>query len=273
MRYSLQRKSEPKRLPGKRSNLELLQAVAKTSDAERGRGAILLVGRRDWRSIQVRRAQAPLRYDRRSSYFSHAALITDWDPNKPERSRGLEASLDPDRGAAAVPERNGVTPFRLTRYLDDDTYPNLALITLDLKATQEPGASGKPVERSGGERKRELIHAARNPCRRRDDFPLWDGIGEWLKYTYSPERTPNPLLQGVSLPGAAFCEYAYASIQIDITPAASNRQTCPELLWATFLRWQEGLLATSVDRIEILVVVRDEYGIAPEPLSMELGLR
>lgn len=266
MRYSLQKNQlEPRRIAARRSNLDLFNAVAKSCKAERGCGAILLVGRRDWRSIQIRRAQATLRYDRRSSYFSHAALITDWDQTKPERSRGLEVTLDSVPGAEQVPERNGVTAFRASQYLDDALYPNLALITLDLKPGKEPGPKGKTIER-----KRALLTAARNPCRNRADFPLWESIGEWLKYTYLPERTANPLLEGISLPGAAFCEYAYAAAEVDITPGASTRHTCPELLWSTFLRWQEGLLETAVDRIDITYVVRDEFGIAPEPQSMEI---
>jgi hypothetical protein len=270
LRYTPQPRVEPKRLSPRSSNLDLLHRVAKRCDAERGRAAILLVGASDLRSIHIRRAQATLRYDLRSSYFSHAALITAWDPRKPERSRGLEVSLDPQPGTASVPERNGVTEFRLSRYLDETAYPNLALITLDLKASKELAENGKEITRTGTQRKRTLIDAARNPCRDLETYPLWDSLGTWAHYSYTPDRTANPLLESVSLPAAAYCEYVYASVQIDITPGASNRQTCPELLWATFLRWQQGLLATSIDRIAIDAVVRDEHGIPQKPLPMEL---
>jgi hypothetical protein len=114
-----------------------------------------------------------------------------------------------------------------------------------------------------------VIEAARNPCRQREIYGLWEGLAVWSRYGYAAERVPNPLLESVAMPSASLCEYAYAAVQVDIVPGASNHQTCPELLWATFLRWQESL-APAVERIATFNVVRDEQGLAPTPLPMEI---
>lgn len=271
MRFSSQPSAAPVRIDA-RTNLEFFRQVAAKRTAEQCRAAVLLVGANDVRSLAVRQAQAPLRYDRRSSYFSHAALIVSWNTGAPEESVGLEASLDTDGPESQpVPERNGVTRFKLRRYQDETAYPNAALVTVELKATTQLDIDGKrQVQLSSSARKDAILDAARNPLREREVYPLWDGLGVWSKFRFSPERTVNPLLDNVPLPAAAYCEYAYAAQQIDIVPGAVARQTCPEMLWATFLRWQQGLLATTVSAIQVYVAIRDEQGIAPPPLPMEL---
>ncbi|MEY4581832.1 MAG: hypothetical protein RL701_6535 [Pseudomonadota bacterium] len=271
MRYSDQSKTDPTTYAPQLSNREFFAEIAKTCPAEQGAGAVLLIGANDERSQYIRRAQAPLRYDRRSSYFSHAALIARWVPEDPGRSVGVEVTLDPQDSALQVPERNGATPFRLDRYFDAKRYPNVALVALQLQAAPDLDQSGNKTERSSAERKRALVKAACTPNLQRDVYPLWDGLATWSKYTYSVERSPNPLLESVPLPAAAFCEYAYATIGIDITPGAATNHTCPELLWATFVRWQESLEA-QVASYETHLIVRDPQGISQLPLSLEIEL-
>lgn len=273
MRFSSQPAAVPVRIDA-RTNAEFFRQIATKRTPEQCRAAILLVGANDMRSIVVRRSQAILRYDRRSSYFSHAALIAAWNGSTPEDSVGFEVCLDPEGPAAQpLPERNGVTRFTLRRYLDERLYPNLALVSVELKDVTQLDIDGKhQLESSAARRKDLIIDAARNPLREREVYPLWDGLGVWSKYRFSPERTVNPLLENVPLPAAAYCEYVYGAQQIDIVPGAVAQQTCPEMLWATFLRWQQGLLATTLSAIQVYVVIRDEQGIAPPPQPMELVL-
>ncbi len=272
MRFSSQSQVKPTELDA-RSNADFFRQISSQLSAEQCRAGIVLVGARDVRSIAVRQAQASLRYDRRSSYFSHAALIARWNAQTPDESVGFEASLDPIVPAQSVPERNGVTAFKLGRYADPQLYPNVAFIAIDLKPDTQLDIDGKSeVQLPPEARKDEIIEAARNPCRERETYPLWEGLGVWSNYQYSPERLANPLLDHVPLPAAAYVEYAYGAHQIDITPGAVGRQTCPELLWATFQRWQEGLLASAAASIAVYACIRDEAGVAAPPLPMLLPL-
>jgi hypothetical protein len=111
-----------------RSNAEFFRSVA----GDVNTCAILLIGGSDFASWTVRTQQAALRYDRRPSDYSHAALICAWDRADPEQSWGFE--LDPIRVPAAkqLPEYMGVTPFRLADYSDQRAYPNLALSSATL---------------------------------------------------------------------------------------------------------------------------------------------
>src|SRR5262249_38309665 len=133
-----------------------------------------------------------------------------------------------------LPESNGVTLFHLSRCLDrDDRYPNLAFATIRPKQTAQ-GKEGSPQARA-----KALKDAALTPVRDRSRYPFWEWLGVWAQYVYSSRE--NPLLAHVSHPGAAFCEYVYESIGIDLTPGANAPDTCPETLWSTVLYWYRQL--------------------------------
>jgi len=269
MRYSEQNRTEPAHFQSSLSNEQFFVEVSRRCDADDTAGALLLVGASDERALYVRRAQAALRLDRRASYFSHVALIARFDASAPDRSVGLEVALDPQDSALQVPERNGVTRFELSRYLDADRYPNLAFVTLRLRDQIELGDDGAPSTRSAAQCKRALLEAACAPHQSRERYPLWEQLGTWSKYTFDVHRTPNPLLDNVPLPAAAFCESAYAAIGIDLSPAAAANNTCPEVIWATFLRWQHSL-GQVVTSCAVHAVVREPHGISRDALSVPL---
>src|SRR5690348_3273218 len=124
-------------LKPKESNLAFFEAVARQAERDSLHGAILLIGARDPRSLARRRAQGALRFDRLDSYWSHAALLVRWDTD-PNDTEGVEVSLAAN-WAEQVPERNGVTVFRLGKYADSDLYPNLAIVAFSF-------AERKPAE-------------------------------------------------------------------------------------------------------------------------------
>jgi hypothetical protein len=270
MRYSQHKKVEPERLQKSTSNRGFIEEVAKRCSPELCRGGILLVGGRDTRALNIRRAQSALRYDRRASAFSHAALMVTWDAEHPHKSRGLEVTLEPEAGDLQVPERNGVTELELSRYLDVKRYPNLAFITVELTDAEEEQPDGRrKIVRSGADRKADVLAAAADPCRQRDSFPMWDALATWGAYAYSPEASQNPLLRSVPLPAASLIEYAFGAAGVDIVPGASSNHSCPELLWASALHWQEGM--SSSVKLAVFSVLRDEHGTPLAPLSMKLG--
>lgn len=275
MRYSYQKKQSPTAIAKHKTNEEFFARVMRSCDPELMRGAILLVGARDHRSLAVRHAQAALRYDRRASYFSHAALLVRASERRPGSSVGLEVALDPERPEMQVPERNGVTSFKLSRYFDDDRYPNLAVMAMNLKVLprmlEDDAGNEKPQPLSSRARKDLLVDAALNPNRQREVYAMWEGLASWSRYTYCPEASDNPLLENIPHPGASLCEYAYAAAEVDIVPGATTSHTCPELLWATMSYFRESL-ETAVKQVRTYSMIRDEHATPRDSLSMHLTL-
>lgn len=235
---------------------EFFADIAKVTSAADRRGGVLLIGGVSPRDLAVRYAQAGLRMDRLPSYWSHAALILDWkDRATLDDVIGVEVSLDPSEPDKQVPERNGVTLFRLARYADRDRYPNLAFGTI------------RDAERT--ELKDEIENAALNPNRDRLRYRLWEWLGVWANYTFAETTTQNPIATEIPLPGAAFCEYAYEAAGIDLTPGATAPNACPELLWNTLLYWHDRM-GPRVGRIDAWRVVRTEEAPTRKPLSIGL---
>jgi hypothetical protein len=228
-------------------------------------GAILLVGARDPRALALRRAQAPLRFDQRASKWSHSAFIVRWHA-EPGRAVGLEATLDPFEPRLQVPERNGVTSFSLSRYFDATRYPNLAMLILGFEASRPPvGADGTLP--SPAERRAAAIETALTPVRERGRFPLWDMLGAWARHSYLPYTTPNPLLEGIPMPCASLCEYAYEAAGVDLTPGATGNDNCPEVLYATAKHWADGVAQTQAAGVRLFSLVRDEHEVPQAELS------
>jgi hypothetical protein len=260
MRFSPYSKSSQKATmyPAGASHQKLLDGFGKLK-AESLSGALLLVGGRDFRSLSVRHAQTSLRHDRRTSYWSHAAVILSWNANNPARSLGLEVALDPVDPVLQVPERNGVTTFALRKYLDGRLYPNLALVHVALKDVPGEQDGKAIVARSAAERRQQVLTAAKNPCTQRETYRLWEGLAAWSRYAYAPELAANPLLENVPHPGASFCEYVYACAEVDLVPGASTSHTCPELIWASVRHWQN-TIDSAGSALQAHVLIGDEHG-------------
>ena len=261
MRYSRDPKTKP-RVPvsPRQSNAQFLDRIWESGALEGVDVALLLVGGCDCRALAIRRAQAVLRFDRRPSLWSHAAILFALDAKTPGRSRGVEVSLDPVDAKLQVPERNGVTEFKLSRYLDTQRYPNLAFVTATFLA------NGKPAPDS----RAKLIERLSEPSSDPQRYMFWNALAEWARYTYIPDLTRNPLLDGISTPDAALCEFAFEGVQVDLTPGASANNTCPELIWSTITHWQSSL-EKQVD-FRAYVVLRNEDCTPPSVLSLKLDL-
>lgn len=255
MRYSDAESFPIKQLRERASAEELFAAIAKKTKAEDRRGGVLLVGGVSPRDLAVRNAQAELRLDKLPSYWSHAALILDWkDGAKLDEVVGAEVTLDPIEPHKKVPERNGVTLFRLERYADRQRYPNLAFGTI---CNPKTGLKDR------------IQDAALKPNRDRLRYHLWEWLGAWSIYTYTPATSPNPVLNGIPLPGAAFCEYTYEAAGLDLTPGATAPNACPELLWTTLLRWHHRL-EEQVGALKAWKLVRKDESPTRQPLPITL---
>jgi hypothetical protein len=261
VRYSRDAKKKPKSpVSNRKTNQEFFAKVWQSADLPAVDVALLLVGGNDQRSLALRRAQSALRFDRRPSLWSHAAVVFDLNAKDPARSRGVEVSLDPVDPMLQVPERNGVTEFALGRYFDTDRYPNVAFVTAAFVA------DGQAV---AGSRKK-IIQKLREPSSDPLRYPLWNALGEWARYSYVHELLRNPLLEGVIMPSAALCEFAFEAMSVDLTPGASANNTCPELIWSTVTHWQSSL--EDVVKFDAYTVARNEECTAPPALSLQLDL-
>jgi hypothetical protein len=221
------------------SHQSLFAQVGTESTVGDRKGSLLFVGGNSHEDVAVRVAQSHVRLDRTPSYWSHVAIILDWpDGAAPRDVVGVEAALDPEAEARRVPERNGVTLFRLSRYMKAGRYPNLGLGMPVLRRREEKKKTRGVSKTSPSDTPRDaLLKAVLNPGRDRARFPLWDWLGVWS--LYAATLRDNPLDRHVSHPGAALCEYAYEAMGYDLTPGATAPDTCPETLWSTLLYWYE----------------------------------
>jgi hypothetical protein len=205
------------------------------------RAGLLFVGGNSPGDLNVRQAQAVLRMDRLASAWSHVALVLHWpDGAAAHEIIGVEVALDPAPGERQVPERNGVTFFTLDRYLDAARYPNLAFVAILSDKVSGPkrgrGTTRTASGISAGD-KDQLESAALNPMREPGRYPLWDWLGVWSRFAYTGRE--NPLLESISHPAAAFCEYAFEVMRIDLTPGATAPNTAPETIWNTLHYWYQ----------------------------------
>jgi hypothetical protein len=269
--------AEARKLGRRWRHQPLLDAVvAGTSAADRV-GGILFVGGVSPADLAVRVAQTPLRLDRTPSRWSHVALVLDWpDGARADQIRGVECCLDPDPDSPQVPERNGVTSFRLSRYMNAQRHPNLAFATARLGARAKGKKDAALLGAITSETKALLRRKAVCPCDDRGRFPLWQWLGAWKAFVHGGE---DPVARGMAHPGAALCQYVYEAIGVDITPGAMAPDTCPETLWSTALYWYErfardggGLEVwtslTNADSFERAVLDPDlaaEFGVEFEP--------
>jgi hypothetical protein len=206
--------------------------------------------------------------DRRTSQWSHAAVITEWAAD-PANARGVEVTLQPAEDTAQVPERNGVTVFRVRRYLDAKRYPNVGLCVPTFRKRKK-GEEEIPLAGDPDERRSLLVSTALRPNRDRERYPLWDLLAPWAHYAYSPDTSPNPLIEGRPLPSAALCEYAYEAIGADLTPGATGNHCSPEVLYATMKHWETALDQMAFVSLSTFTRVLDEHGTPPEALSADV---
>jgi len=200
--------------------------------------AILLVGGSDHASWTTRVQQAPMRFDRRPSDFSHAALVCEWDRSAPERSWGLEINLVDVAPSAQRPEHGAVTLFRVADYLDAVRFPNLAVIDV-------PPPSGASLD--------AVVEAARTPLRDSLRYPLLRWLAAWRAFLTLPEASPHPLANRTPHPAAALVAMAYEAAELTLVPAATDMQHCPELLWANAKYWRSAVGAN----VTITRLIRD----------------
>ncbi|HKE00887.1 MAG TPA: hypothetical protein VKE69_07755 [Planctomycetota bacterium] len=276
MRYSTQTKqTDPIDLTdSQKSNRSFFEEVAKRASRRERECALLFVGGNTAGDHAIRRAQAPLRFDGLDTFWSHVALVLEW-PGDAAQAKGVEVTPEPLDPRLQVPERNAVTPFSLERYFDAGRYRNVAYATFRLDEQERPRRGSAPKPKLEAVSRRERFRtAALDPNRERVRYPLHQWLAPWLAFRAAPTSVPNPLQQGVPYPSAAFCEYAFAAAQVDVTPGATAANTCPETLWSTLRWWTKPLAETGV-HLRVWLSLRDpkcdSRPTYPTPLRLDGG--
>ena len=204
-----------------------------TGDKRKGVGNkglmnIGLVGERDLMGVTLRQAQSVVRFDRRPSKWSHAFLVAGQAPQtKAELAnlKVLEVTMNPRTGAMPDPNSNGLTFGRLGNYASPMITANAALLAV--KMTDEEAGL--------------VDYKARRPNRDRIRYNMWDSLCVWQGYFWAQGSRPNPLSEGFPIFSSSYVEYAFEAIDLDVTPAASERNSAPEHLWNSARYWYENL--------------------------------
>jgi len=219
----------------RRSNTTFFaEALRVANEHKSGDGAfsIVLIGSADMPGICLRRAQSVLRLDQRPSYWSHALVITEpWDGKSPVGKLAIaEVPFFARNGEFPEPADNAVIrSTTLGHYLDRRRDPNVALFSI----TRLVKGKRKPLSAAELD---ILARASADPNLDRARYDLWAELGVWQQYFWSGEQLPNPTLSGQPIPAASFIEMLFEQIGIDLTPAASERNSAPEHFW-TSMRW------------------------------------
>jgi hypothetical protein len=198
-----------------------------------GAYVIGLVGSRDLPGNCLRRAQSLLRLDQRPSHWSHAFVITEpWDGEAPVTSLAIaEVPFFARNGDFPEPANNAVIRnTTLRHYANRDIDPNVALFAV----TELREGELHPLSE---EQRAVLAEAVADPNLDRDRFDFWKALGAWQQYFWSAEQLPNPTLEAQPIPAASFIEMLFEQIGVDLSPAASERNSSPEHLWTSFRWW------------------------------------
>ena len=214
----------------KTSNVDFFaDAMRALSDQGYGDGAYLtigFVGQTDLAGVTLRRAQEILRWDMRPSLWSHVFVITSYlDSAEPADLTLSEVTLHSRSGAFPDPATNGVVVGKLGLYDNPKVDANVGIVAIQM-AEEEPA---KVAARAMGDVNLERLR-----------YDLWETLGIWQSYFWSAGTAPNPFREGVPLFSAAFVEYCFESIFLDLSPGASERNSAPEHLWNSAVYWHEG---------------------------------
>jgi hypothetical protein len=213
-----------------KDNLEFFAAaidqLTQEDAAHGGLMTIGLLGQRDLPGVTLRHAQSVLRWDLRPSLWSHAFLVARRLSEVAEIGELpiREVSIYSRTGTFPEPADNAVSDATLRVYADPQVDANVALLAV---ATSEE------------EVKNVADRAISNPNLDRLRYDFWETLGIWASYLWSGGLRPNPLREGFPMFSSAFVEYCYEGVPLDLSPAASERNSAPEHLWNGALWWDD----------------------------------
>lgn len=183
---------------------------------------LLLVGGDDPLSFRLRVSQSHVRHDLSPSAWSHVAFV-------PKLAAALasspvrEISLAPAAGFGRygfAPPQNGLQKNRLGAYASAERFPNVAMLSVPLKAD-------------------EVDDALDSLATQRSILDTPQLILRWLGYCWGVGVPASPLAESYGVPGAAILEAAFAAKGFDLTPGLESRSSCPEAIWQAATWWHQ----------------------------------
>ncbi len=180
---------------------------------------LVLIGGVGAVDFRLRVAQAHARDDLAPSAFSHAFLMGA-AAKSAAKTTVYEVSLYGRAGIGYPPATNGVATALLGEYADVTHYPNIAVLRIPVPA-------------------KAVIAAVERFQHQRSTMDALEHQLAWWAFVWGVGRAPNPLLEGIGIPSAAFSEYVLSSVGYDLVPGFPSRSSCPEAIWQSARWWFE----------------------------------
>ena len=234
--------------PARMDNLEWLNTQLKELRRadKKDSFVILLGGRRSVYDFRLQVAQSHVRGDLTPSHWSHVAMLSTPATTISNRSRILEASLEPYEGFQVPSMHNGLQAAPLSRYADPANSPNIAVIRVPVP----PG----DWQDNHGEQKSILAQFADQ----RSVLDVTTLMLEWLAYAWGAGEAPNPLLNGHDIPSAAVIEAILGAAGYDVSPGLDTAASSPEAFWQTAKWWHTYYEAMAIEQMVTRYVIADE---------------
>lgn len=231
------------------SNLGWIDRMTKEGlvSASPASSLLVLVGGNDPLSFRLRAAQSHVRDDLSPSAWSHVMFVSELKPRHAE-SPVREVSLAPGLGFGKygfAPPSNGLQVNRLDAYTDAGRYPNIAILSIPVRAA-------------------EVGRALDTLSRQRSILDVPQLIVRWLGYCWGVGVPASPFVDGVGIPSAAMLEAAFAANRFDLTPGLESRSSCPEAIWQAARWWHEFYKKTSERKIAIKGAFSAKHDLVPE---------
>jgi hypothetical protein len=213
-----------------KDNLEFFAAaLEELTSKDAGNGGLMaigLLGQRDIPGITLRLAQSVLRWDLRPSLWSHAFLIAARTSDVKEIGDLpiREVSIYSRTGTFPEPANNAVTEAMLADYASAKVDANVGLLSIAMSKEEADNVAKR---------------ATKDPNLDRLRYDFWETLGIWASYLWSSGTRPNPLREGFPMFSSAFVEYCFEAIPLDLSPAASERNSAPEHIWNSAVWWDD----------------------------------
>jgi hypothetical protein len=174
---------------------------------------VILIGGTSLADFRLRVAQSSLRSDMLPSYWSLCGILL-------KGEIFASVPLGPGSDISAIPKCNAVRTCPLEEYDDPQLYPNVAVIRF------------AKIHKTVHEDIRHL-----REDRTILDFPPL--MLPWLGFVWGTGGAPNPLINGIGIPSAAFVETVFAMAGFELTPGLSSASSCPEAIWQSAKWWAD----------------------------------
>lgn len=186
---------------------------------------VVLLGGDNLIDFRLRVAQSHLRTDLKPSFWSHTAILLP-SARRAAARKLCHVPLDELGPTAELPERNAIQTSALN-YVDRSQFKNIAVLRFPVRDAKR------------------VVEATQALQQARLSLDLVGPVLRWLGFALGAQAG-NPLLEGLSIPAAAFVEACFARADLDLSPGVSESVSCPESIWQA-ARWWSSFYQSAQD--------------------------